>query len=198
MKLIECEQKTPEWHAARCGIPTASNFDKLITTTGKQSTQRTKYMYQLAGECVSGKAEVGYQSSAMLRGIEIEEEARSFYEFTSSVEVQRVGFCLSDCGKYGASPDGLVGEDGMLEIKCPTLAVHVGYLLEGKLPTDYFQQTQGQLFVTGRKWSDFISYYPGLTPLVIRVLPDADFHASLNLELVSFCAELEQIIKRIS
>lgn len=198
MKIIECEQKTPEWFAARCGIPTASSFDKLITTTGKQSAQRTKYMYQLAGERVSGKSEDGFQSAAMLRGIETESEARRFYEFTSSQTITQVGFCLSDCGRYGASPDGLVGEDGLLEIKCPTLAVHVGYLLENKPPTDYFQQTQGQLFVTGRKWSDFISYYPGLQPLVIRVTPDQAFHQLLSTELTGFCGELEQIILRIS
>ncbi len=197
MKIIECEQGTPEWYAARCGIPTASEFDKLITTQSKTSTQRTKYMYRLAGERVCGVPEESYQSVAMQRGKEVEEEARRFYEFTSGVEVQRVGFCLSDCGRFGASPDGLVGEDGQIEIKCPTLAVHVGYLLEGKLPTDYFQQTQGQLFVTGRKWSDFISYYPGVKPLLIRITPDAIFHQNLGIELNGFCGELEQIIQRI-
>lgn len=198
MRLVDCEQKTPEWYAARCGIPTASGFDKIITTKGEQSKQRTKYMYQLAGERVAGVSEETYQSAAMIRGIEIEEEARDFYEFTTGEIVTKVGFCVSECGRFGASPDGLVGEDGLLEIKCPTLAVHVGYLLENKLPTDYFQQTQGQLLVTGRKWSDFISYYPGIKPLMLRVFPDGGFHQLLGAELSGFCAELEQIILRIS
>lgn len=198
MKIIECEQKSPEWYAARCGIPTASGFDKIVTTKGEQSKQRTKYLYQLAGECVSGLAEESYQNYAMLRGIETEAEARSFYEFTTGSDVAQVGFCISDCGKYGASPDGLVGEDGILEIKCPTMAVHVGYLLEGSLPMDYFQQTQGQLLVTGRKWSAFLSYYPGLKPVLIRVDRDALFLTALQLELDKFCSELEQIVKRIS
>lgn len=198
MIIIECEQGTPEWHASRCGKPTASGFDKLITTTSKQSTQRTKYMYQLAGERVCGIPEETYQSAAMARGTATEEEARRFYEFTTGESVRKVGFCVSDCGRYGASPDGLVGEDGVLEIKCPSLAVHVGYLLDGKVPTDYFQQTQGQLYVTGRKWSDFISYYPGLRPLLIRVTPDGAFHRALESELNGFCAELEAIIRRIT
>lgn len=198
MKIIDCEQKSPEWHAARCGIPTASGFDKIVTSQGVPSKQRQKYMYQLAGERVCNVAEESYQNAAMLRGIEIEEEARKFYEFTTGESARKVGFCVSDCGRWGASPDGLVGEDGLLEIKCPSLAVHVGYLLDAKLPTDYFQQTQGQLYVTGRRWSDFLSYYPGLRPLLIRVTPEAAFHVSLGLELVGFCAELDGIVRRIS
>lgn len=198
MKTVDCEQGTPEWFQARLGKPSASCFNRLLTTNCAQSTQRLKYMYQLAGERITRVAEDSYQSPAMLRGIEMEAEARAFYEFTSGKEVKPVGFCLSDCERYGASPDGLVGEDGQLEIKCPSLAVHVGYLLEGKLPTDYFQQTQGQLFVTGRKWSDFISYYPGVKPLVIRITPDREFHKALKAELNSFCNELEQVVKRIS
>lgn len=198
MTILECQQGTPEWLAARCGKPTASCFDKIVTTKGASSTQRTKYMYQLAGERIAGKPEESYQSAAMQRGTEMEEEARRYYEFTKQCDVTQVGFCVSECKRYGASPDGLVGDEGLLEIKCPSLAVHVGYLLEGKLPTEYFQQTQGQLFVTGRLWSDFISYYPGIKPLIIRVTPDVVFHKSLEAELNSFCGELDQIIKRIS
>lgn len=197
MRLIECVQGTTEWHAARCGIPTASEFDKIITTQGKQSTQRTKYMYKLAGESIAGAEENSYQSAAMIRGNETEAEARRFYEFATGESVDEVGFCLSDCGRYGASPDGLVGEDGQVEIKCPTLAVHVGYLLAGVLPTEYFQQTQGQLFVTGRKWSDFVSYYPGIKPLIVRVYPDGSFHKMLGVELEGFCGELEQLTLRL-
>jgi putative phage-type endonuclease len=155
-------------------------------------------MYKLAGEKVSGIVEETYQNAAMLRGIETEQEARDFYNFTMSVKAQQVGLCISDCCKWGASPDGLVGDDGLLEIKCPTVAVHVGYLLDNKLPTEYFQQVQGQLFVTGRAWCDFVSYSSGIKPLVIRVLPDMVFHAALSKELDSFCAELEQIIQKIS
>lgn len=198
MIIVECVQGTPEWLLARSGKPTASGFDKIVTTKGEPSKSRVKYMYQLAGERVSKSAEETYQSAAMARGVEIEEEARKFYEMIRDVEVQRVGFCLSDCKRYGSSPDGLVGKEGGVEIKCPTMAVHVGYVLEKTMPMDYFQQVQGNLFVTGRAWWDFLSYYPGLPPLLLRVTPDAVFHRYLGAELNAFCGELEQIILRIS
>ena len=198
MKILQCDQRSEEWLVARCGIPTASSFDRLITTKGAQSTQRTKYMYQLAGERVAGSAEESFQSAAMLRGIETELEARKFYEFTTGETVQEIGFCLSDCGRWGCSPDGLVGEDGLIEIKCPIISTHVGYLLENTLPMDYFQQTQGQLLVTGRKWCDFVSYYAGLKPLLIRVERNEQFIKLLENELIGFCRELENVITRIS
>lgn len=197
MQIFKFEQKSDEWKKIRLGLPTSSNFDKIVTSKGEPSKQKQKYIYQLAGERVSGVAEESYQSQAMLRGVETEEEARRFYEFTTGEIVKKVGFCLSDCGRYGASPDGLVGEDGLVEIKCPTLAVHVGYLLDNKLPTDYFQQTQGQLFVTGRKWSDFISYFPGIKPLLIRVERNEEFIKCLESELKTFCDELEIVIGKI-
>ena len=197
MKILDCVQGTPEWFQARLGIPSASNFDMIVTTKGEPSKQRTKYMYRLAGEFVAGKAEEGYQSQAMLNGVQTEEEARSFYEFTKGVEVKQVGFCVSDCGRYGCSPDGLIGDNCLIEIKCPTVAVHVGYLLDNSLPTDYFQQTQGQLLVTGREYVDFVSYYPCLKPLIVRVERDEKFLALLESELKIFYQELQEVINKI-
>lgn len=195
MKIIECEQGSPEWFAARTGIPTASEFDKIIELTGKISKQRQKYMYRLAGERVAGIREEGYQSPAMIRGTIMEEEARNFYEITTGNKVQQVGFCTT--GLFGCSPDGFVGDDGTIEIKCPLIATHVSYLVDEKLPSDYFQQVQGGLFVTGRKWCDFISYFPGLKPLVVRVVSDETFHASLGSELNLFCDQLDDLVKQI-
>lgn len=133
----------------------------------------------------------------MQRGKEMESEARSLYELITSVSVQQVGFCLNETPSCGASPDGLIEEEGSLEIKCPTIAVHVGYLLENILPVDYFQQTQGQLLVTGRRWVDFLSYYPGLKPFLIRVERNEKFIEALKAELIKFCAELEEISYKI-
>mgnify|MGYP000855393200 CR=1 FL=1 len=195
MKIIECEQKSEEWFQARCGIPTASNFSKIITSQGKTSTQREKYMFQLAGEAVIGKSEETYHNAAMIRGIELESEAREYYSFINSVTIDQVGFCLAD--GYGASPDGFVGQDGVLEIKCPIISTHVGYLLENKLPVEYFQQVHGELLVTGRKWCDFVSYFPGLKPLIIRVERDESFLKKLEIELRVFCKELEDVIAKI-
>jgi hypothetical protein len=111
--------------------------------------------------------------------------------------VEQVGLCYSDDKKFACSPDGLVGEDGGLEIKCPLVATHIGYLLNGELPSDYFQQVQGCLFVTGRKWWDFMSYSPGLKPFIIRVKRDEGFISLLKGSLITFCKELDEITERI-
>jgi putative phage-type endonuclease len=196
MNIINCEQRSPEWFAVRLGVPTASEFDSIIQIDGKLSRSRQKYLYRLAGEKVAGKAEETYQNAAMLRGIELENEARQAYELIQGVEVEQVGFCLKD--GYGCSPDGLMQKERCgLEIKCPSIAVHVGYLVGGVLPDDYFQQVQGSLLVTGYKWWDFMSYYPGLPPFIIRVTPDKRFLDLLENQLVSFCRELEETIKKI-
>jgi len=191
-------QGTKEWREARGGIPTASAFEMIITTRGEPSKQKQKYMYALAAERITGISEDKYQNEAMKRGIEMEAEARAMYELITGNTVEVVGVCYPDDKKlYGASPDGLVGKDGCLEIKCPTSAVHVSYLLDGSLPADYFQQTQGQLLVTGRKWVDFVSYYPGLKPLIIRVTPDEKFLRALRIELEVFCKSLDEVTEKI-
>lgn len=195
MKIIDCIQGSPEWYKARCGIPTSSNFDKILTTKGEISKQRTKYLYRLAGETITGISEENYQNEAMLRGKEMEFDARKLYELANGHKVQEVGFCLAD--GYGCSPDGLVAKTGCLEIKCPILSTHVGYLLENKLPMDYWQQLQGQLLVTNREWVDFMSYYPGLKPLIIRVKREKKFISALEAELKRFCSELKQVVKKI-
>lgn len=198
MITVNVQQGTPEWYAERCGVPSASSFDKIITTKGEASKQREKYLYQLAGERVSGKPQESYQNGAMQRGIELEAEARSLYELRHDVMVGLVGFCYPDKKRLvGCSPDGIVGADGLLEIKCPEIQTHVAYLLDGTAPTEYFQQLQGQLFVTGRKWVDFMSYYPGLKPLIVRVEPDKAFQAALAKELKTFCADLDAIAEKI-
>lgn len=199
MIILDVEQQSAEWNAARRGIPTASCFDKIITTGGKSSTQGQKYLWQLAGERIAGTSEEGFKSAYMQRGNDVEAEAREFYELIMDCTVQRVGICYPDASKrYSCSPDGLVGNDGGIQIKCPSMAVHVGYLLENKLPTEYFTQIQGELLCTGRKWWDFISYYPGIKPLIIRVERDEAFISKLKDALDAFCAELETVVKKIS
>lgn len=197
MKIIDCEQRSPEWYKAKCGIPSASNFSMIVDTSGKPSKQAMKYVYTLAGETLLGYKEETYQSKAMEDGIIREEEARETYEFITGNKVEQVGFCTNDEGTYGASPDGLVGKDGSTEIKCPMLHTHIGYLLKGILPLDYFQQVQGQLLVTGRKWCDFMSYYPGLKPFIIRVKPDKKFLSMLTGELTLFNEALKIMVEKI-
>lgn len=197
MIIVDCVQGSPEWFAARLGIPTASNFDKIVTSTGAPSKQAQKYMYQLAAERVSRRSEEAYTNAAMQRGTEMEAEARALYEMLHDVKVEQVGLCLDDSRSFGASPDGLIKKDGCLEIKNPMAYAAVGYLLEKKLPTDYIQQVQGCLLVTGRKWVDFVSNYPGLKPLIVRVYRDEPFITALTTALKGFCHELDQLTERI-
>ena len=198
MYTLDVEQLSEEWFAARCGIPTGSNFDKIVTSRGAPSTQSKQYMYKLAGETIIGIKEETYQNAAMQRGIEIEPEARGLYELMNDVEVDLVGLCYPDEHRdFSCSPDGLVGEEGGLEIKCPLIHTHVEYLLNGKLPTKYVQQVQGSMLISGRKWWDFMSYYPGLKPLVVRVERDEKFIAKLKSELDKFCNELKAVVQKL-
>lgn len=199
MITLDVLQGSPEWFAARCGVPSASNFDKILTTTGTPSKQAQKYLYQLAGERITGKPEETYQNAAMTRGIEMEAEARNLYEMVNDVKIDQVGICFPDENRTcAASPDGLVKKDGMVEIKCPLIYTHVSYLLTPEsLLADYFQQVQGQLYVTGRKWTDLISYYPGLKPLITRVNRDEKFIKALSVELEVFCRQLEETVAKI-
>ena len=198
MKIINCEQNSPEWFKAKAGIPSASNFDKLITIEEKPSKQRTRYLYQLAGERITGVSEQnGYTNEDIERGKQLEEEARNLYTFTTGRKGELVGFCLTDDSKFGASPDGLVGKEGLLEIKCPKLSTHVGYLANGIMPLDYVQQVQGQLLVTDRKWVDFVSYFPGVKPFIVRCPRNEKFLEVLKNELDKFCEELDALVEDI-
>jgi len=180
MRCIECEQGTDAWLAARLGIPSASMYAKIITTQGKWSTQADSYINQLVAEKLTGETTPFYQNEHMTRGTELEPDARQMYEFITGAEVQEVGFCLHDTLEAGASPDGLVGEDGGLEIKCPAPATHVEYLRGNKLPSKYKQQVMGCLWITGREWWDFMSYHPNMKPLIVRVERDEDYIAELE------------------
>lgn len=181
-KVIECEQGTPEWHKARAGIITASNFDKIISPTGKQSTQVDKYVFELLADCLAGeKASGGFVGNHFTdRGNELEPEAREMYAALKGVEVQQVGFCIADDGYYGCSPDGLVGDDGLLEIKCPAPHTHAKYLYDNAVDMGYYPQIQGQMLVTGRKWCDFISYHPDMPPFIVRVMRDEVYIANMR------------------
>lgn len=198
MIISEHAQGTPEWLAERAGIPTSSSFDMIVTSQGKPSKQREKYLYTLAAERITGVKAEHHQSQAMLNGIEREAEAREYYEFITGYEVEQVGACFPDARKrWASSPDGLVGEPGLLEIKCPLAHTHIGYLLDKKLPTAYSVQIQGQLLVTGRLWVDFLSYYPGLPHFLIRVEKDKFLQERLNVELESFVTELDEITEKL-
>jgi hypothetical protein len=125
MKKIECEQGSPEWLTARLGIPSASQFSKIVTGKGGKSTQVEAYINQLVAEELTGETTLVYVNEHMKRGTELESDARELYEALTGTTVQEVGFCLHDTVNAGCSPDGLVGEDGGLEIKCAAPSTHV-------------------------------------------------------------------------
>jgi len=197
MKIIECAQGTPEWHKARLGIPTASNFSKIVTGDGSPSKQAQGYLYEVVAERITGRAAEIPTTAAMEEGIRREEESRLVYAMTREAEVEQVGFCLEDAGRWGCSPDGFVGNFGLLELKNPTDKRGVEYLLRDKLPAEYVQQVQGGLFVTGRDWCDFVSYVPGLPLFLVRAERDEEFIKKLEAALIGFSEKLEKAVGMI-
>ncbi len=200
MKIIQCQQGSDEWWEAKCGVPSASNFDRIITCVkGEPSTQAKAYIAELVAERVSQNP--NYFSSRgvsrpMQNGVDTEPEARQAYAFLREEDVVQVGFCMTDDGRFGCSPDGLVGEDGALELKCPQLNTQVGYLIDATMPSEYKPQVHGQLIVTGRKWVDFFSYAPGLEPLLIRVTPD-DYTEKLRKALDKFWIDYQKAVEKL-
>ena len=191
MIRVDCIQNSPEWEQVRLGIPTASEFDRIITPTGKRSSQADSYVYRLLAEQMTGKPQNGYVNGHMDRGHELEPEARRFYELQRDCIVEQVGFCMTDDRRAGCSPDGLVVDNGLVEIKCPAPHTHVQYLLSRKVEQEYWPQVQGQLWVTGRKWADVLSYHPEMTPVIVRVERDEAFLRALENELKYFFVLLE-------
>jgi hypothetical protein len=160
MKIINCKQGTDEWLKARLGVATASNFKKIVQpVSGDLSSTLKHYALELASQLLTTDQEETYQSEAMARGNELEPEARQDYEEFYFTKVEEVGFV--SCGDYGYSPDGLVGEDGLVEFKCPNQVTHTKYLSENRLPLEYKPQVLGGLLcMPERKWCDFVSYHP--------------------------------------
>jgi len=179
---------------ARAGRPTASCFSKIITPkTLKPSASAENYLYQLAGERIAGCKADTFQSAAMERGVEMEAEARSYFEFYHDVQVDQVGLVYPNSDKlFSCSPDGLLPNVG-LEIKCPLIHTHIAYLLKNELPTEYILQVQGSMLVTGFDYWWFLSYYPGLPPLTLLVKRDESICKKLDMTLMDFCVELDKV-----
>jgi hypothetical protein len=193
MILHNVLQGTSEWLAIRAGIPTASQFDKIITPKGKASTQAEKYLHKLLAERMMGRPVVEHVSYWMGRGNQMEAEAVAYYEGVRDLDTERIGFVTNDERTIGASPDRFVGDDGLLEIKVPAEHTHVAYLLTKAVDAEYYPQVQGQLWVTGRQWSDILSYHPELPPALIRVARDEAFITSLAAAVTSFAGVLEAV-----
>jgi hypothetical protein len=201
VKHLDYVQGSEPWKMARVGIPTASMIDQILTPkTLKYSDSAAKYRNRILTEWIVGHP-IDWSGSGdalwMERGVEMEAEARAYYNFQFDTEVQQVGFLVRDDGKFGGSPDGLVGEDGGVEFKCPSLHVMVGYVIAPEtLEATYRGQVQSYLYISGRKWWDLVAYNPELPPVALRILPDEKYVAALESALSRFITDLDEA-KRI-
>lgn len=194
MKTIHCEQNSLEWLRLRAGIPTASEFDNLITPEWKIRTGQMPQSYlarKLAEKWVGGPV-ADFQTIDMEIGKIQEEEAIPFFTFTTGIPVTRVGLITTDDGRIGCSPDGLLPDGCGLEIKCPGITTHVGYLLRGELPKDYAAQVHGSMFVTGFHQWKFMSYHRKLPPLILTIERDEEIQAQIGEALSKFIDRFDQ------
>ena len=180
----ELEQGTDEWLQVRCGIVTASTMRNLVTSAGKVADNDTSrgFIRQLATERIIGVPEYTYPTRPMQRGNLLEPFARDLYA-EHYATVNEVGFIRLDTGEYslGYSPDGVIGHDGLLEIKSPGPKEHLRTILDDDVPSVYKWQVQVGLYVTGRSWLDFVSYCPGADLYVKRVRPDKEAFGTIHL-----------------
>jgi len=197
MIINNCEQGSENWYQLRAGRVTGTRFKLLVA--GESTASYKDLVTNIACEIITGKMEETYSNANMEHGIETEPVARAEYESIFEVEVKTCGFISPDEDhKYhewiGISPDGLLLQDdlipirenefeGLLEIKCPQMKTHLNYIEANKLPSDYRHQVQGQLFVTGLEYCDFMSFVEGMKPFIIRVYPDQELFKEFEKRL---------------
>lgn len=201
--MSEIVQGSPEWHQLRLGKVTASRVSDVVAKTTKgYGASRANYAAQLIAERLTGKPGESFSNAAMQWGTDMEPEARRAYEFYRDTDVTEVAFVLhKTIGDSGASPDGLVDLDGLVEIKCPNTATHIETLVGLTAPAKYITQMQWQMACTGRKWCDFVSYDPRLPESMrffcVRVQRDDALIASLETEVVGFLNEVRGKVSQL-
>ena len=201
--MSDIEQGTDEWFAIRCGKVTASRVaDVIATTKSGYSASRANYEAQLICEILTGKPAESYSNAAMQWGTETEPLARAQYELKTGNMVNQVGFVVHPIiEQAGASPDGLIGEDGCIEIKCPNTSTHLDTLLSQKVPSKHITQMTWQMVCAGRKWCDFVSYDPRLPEnlqlFIERIELDQDYAKKLQNEVVMFLVEVNEKVEKL-
>lgn len=191
--FTDLEQGSEAWFQARAGLPTASKF-ATVMAKGEGKT-RSEYMRTLAGEILTGEPAEQFSNVHTERGNAMEDEARETYAFINDAEIQRVGFIRN--GNKGASPDSLVGTSGGLEIKTALPKIQIDRLERDRLPPEHKAQVQGNLWIAEREWWDFVSYWPRLPVLTVRVYRDEEYIANLSSEIDRFNDELAALVQRI-
>lgn len=196
IEIFNCQQGTPEWFQCRLGIPTASEFHSVLAK-GEGKTRRT-YMYKLVGERLTNEVQDTFTTVHTERGKIMEAEAREMYSFDVA-DMKAIGFIRRTMtwGAVGCSPDAIIGEDGLLEVKTKLPHLQLEAFLADRLPPEHVAQCQGALWVSGRKWLDFISYWPGLPLFVKRVYPDLEYFARLDVGLRDFYSEMDNVLQKL-
>lgn len=196
MILETATQRDDDWYAARCGKATASRFRDVMARlkNGSPAADRQKYLTELVVERLTGQPATGYENAAMRWGTEQEAAARAAYEQRTGEVVDETGFVAHDVLMAGCSPDGLIDWEGLIEIKCPfNSATHIETLLNG-MPAEHMPQIQGQMWITGREWCDFVSFDPRMPAElqlhVQRINRDPAFIADLERQVTEFLAEV--------
>ena len=194
------EQGSEEWLGMRLGWITASKFKDVIA--GGAGKTRKSYMYQLAAEAITGDRVESFSNEYMEWGTQTEPQARAMYEFDTGNTVDEVSFVKwNGVNKVGISPDGLIGDEGGIEIKCPKTTTQIETFLSGKMPTGHKAQVQGSLWVTGRKWWDFVSFDPRIdgdaSYFCVRVERDEDYIKELQDKCIKFEEELLGVISKL-
>lgn len=197
LQIITCEQGTPEWHAARLGIPTASMFSTVMASGkgGGPSLTRAKYMRELVGERITGAVQEGYSNAHMDRGKEMESDARNLYAFLHDEPLQQVGFLRN--GDKGASPDALAGTKGMVEFKSALPHILIDVLQKNEAPTEHTAQCQGGLWVAEREWIDLAIFWPKLPMFEKRIYRDEPYIAAMSKAVRLFNEELDELEAKI-
>lgn len=195
MEIINCTQGEPEWFQHRCGIPTASMFSTMMA--GGKGATRTKYLYEKAGEIITGEPAEGFKGNVHTgRGHEHEPIARALYEAQTGNEVDECGFMLADY-KAGYSPDGLVSESGLIEIKSKLPHLQIEILLKDEVPASHKKQVQGGLLISEKEWLDFVIYSPGLPLFVKRCYRDEELIDTIRSQIDKFNDDLNEIVEKI-
>lgn len=204
MRVIDCAQGTPEWHAARAGRVTASRIaDLMAKTKNGWGASRANYMAELVAERLTGTVAESFTNTAMKWGLETEPEARRTYTFLTDTPVEPIGFVVHPTLEMsGASPDGLVGDKGLVEIKCPNTATHIETLLNDAVPEKYIKQMQWQMVCTGREWCDFISYDPRLPARMQLFVKRVEWHAAtadeITIAVNQFLKEVDATVNALT
>jgi putative phage-type endonuclease len=202
--MSEVEQGSPEWFAQRCGKATASRISDIVAKTKSgYSTSRANYMAQLVVERMTNQVAESYTNAAMEWGIENEGFARAAYESKTGVLVDEVGAIdHPTIAMSAASPDGLVGDDGCLEIKCPNTATHIDTVLGGEIAKKYYDQMQWQMACAERDWCDFVSFDPRMPKglqLFIKRVPRSNLYIhELEGEVIQFLAEVDDKVNKLN